>query len=95
MGILLLRYARLHDADAARLPCPNRHGRLSFHAQAQPRFMVWRHRCIIADIAIRQIDRHDGSAEMAVTQAIPITRHPYADGSCKKMLIDGKWVKGD
>src|SRR4051794_29688226 len=30
---------------------------------------------------------------MAVTQAIPITRHPYADGSYKKMLIDGKWVE--
>ncbi len=29
---------------------------------------------------------------MALTQAIPITRHPYADGSYKKMLIDGKWV---
>ena len=29
---------------------------------------------------------------MAVTQAIPMTRHPYADGSYKKMLIDGKWV---
>jgi len=29
---------------------------------------------------------------MAVTQAIPITRHPFADGSYKKMLIDGKWV---
>src|ERR1700719_1502865 len=29
---------------------------------------------------------------MAVTQAIPITRHPYADGSYKKMLIDGQWV---
>jgi len=29
---------------------------------------------------------------MAVTQAIPITRHPYADGSYKKMLIDGEWV---
>src|ERR1700732_1287556 len=29
---------------------------------------------------------------MAVTQAIPITRHPYADGSYKKMLIDGNWV---
>jgi aldehyde dehydrogenase (NAD+) len=29
---------------------------------------------------------------MAVTQAIPITSHPYADGSYKKMLIDGKWV---
>src|SRR5215813_8449518 len=29
---------------------------------------------------------------MAVTQAIPITRHPFADGSFKKMLIDGKWV---
>jgi aldehyde dehydrogenase (NAD+) len=29
---------------------------------------------------------------MAVTQAISITRHPYADGSYKKMLIDGQWV---
>ena len=29
---------------------------------------------------------------MAVTQAIPITRHPYADGSYKKMLIDGQWI---
>ena len=29
---------------------------------------------------------------MAVTQAIAITRHPYADGSYKKMLIDGQWV---
>ena len=27
---------------------------------------------------------------MAVSQAVPITRHPYADGSYKKMLIDGK-----
>src|ERR1700686_4536630 len=29
---------------------------------------------------------------MAVTQAIPITRHPYADGCYKKMLIGGEWV---
>jgi aldehyde dehydrogenase (NAD+) len=29
---------------------------------------------------------------MATAQPIPITRHPYADGSYKKMLIDGKWV---
>src|SRR6201986_67832 len=29
---------------------------------------------------------------MAVSQAIPITRHPYADGSYKKMRIDGQWV---
>src|ERR1700761_3255170 len=29
---------------------------------------------------------------MAVTQAVPLTRHPYADGSYKQMLIDGKWV---
>lgn len=29
---------------------------------------------------------------MAVTQAIPITSHPFADGSYKKMLIDGHWV---
>src|SRR5215470_1838880 len=25
-------------------------------------------------------------------QAAPLTRHPYADGSFKQMLIDGKWV---
>ena len=30
---------------------------------------------------------------MAVTQAIPLTRHPYADGGLKKMLIGGKWVE--
>src|SRR5215468_1238231 len=29
---------------------------------------------------------------MAVTQAVPITRHPFANGSYKQMLIDGKWV---
>src|ERR1700761_7528058 len=29
---------------------------------------------------------------MAVTQALAMTRHPYADGSYKKMLIDGQWV---
>ncbi len=29
---------------------------------------------------------------MAVMQAIAMTRHPYADGSYKKMLIDGQWV---
>src|SRR3978361_402758 len=29
---------------------------------------------------------------MAVTKAIPMTRLPYADGSYKKMRIDGKWV---
>ena len=29
---------------------------------------------------------------MAVTQAVPITRHPYADGSYKKILIDGQWI---
>lgn len=28
---------------------------------------------------------------MAVTEAIPLTRHPFADGSYKKMLIDGQW----
>src|SRR5215469_13185850 len=27
-----------------------------------------------------------------VTKPIPFTRHPYADGSYKQMLIDGKWV---
>jgi aldehyde dehydrogenase (NAD+) len=30
---------------------------------------------------------------MAQAQAIPLTRHAYADGSFKKMLIDGKWVE--
>jgi hypothetical protein len=49
-------------------------------------------RCIFLDITIHNIDEYQGSANMAVTQAIPITRHPYADGSYKKMLIDGKWV---
>jgi aldehyde dehydrogenase (NAD+) len=29
---------------------------------------------------------------MAVTEAIPFTRHPFADGSYKKMLIDGQWL---
>jgi aldehyde dehydrogenase (NAD+) len=29
---------------------------------------------------------------MAVSQAIPITRHPFANGAYKQMLIDGKWV---
>ncbi|MGC2083595.1 MAG: aldehyde dehydrogenase family protein [Bradyrhizobium sp.] len=29
---------------------------------------------------------------MAVTQAVQLTRHPYADGSYKQMLIDSKWV---
>jgi aldehyde dehydrogenase (NAD+) len=29
---------------------------------------------------------------MAVAQAVPFARHPYADGSYKQMLIDGKWV---
>src|SRR5262249_13389829 len=30
------------------------------------------------------------NADMAQAQAIPLTRHAYADGSFKKMLIDGK-----
>jgi aldehyde dehydrogenase (NAD+) len=29
---------------------------------------------------------------MALTQAIAMARHPFADGSYKQMLIDGKWV---
>src|SRR6201991_792864 len=28
---------------------------------------------------------------MSIAQPISIARHPYADGSYKKMLIDGKW----
>src|SRR6516225_5915883 len=41
-------------------------------------------------IGIQQ--QYQGRENMAVSQAVPITRHPYADGSYKKMLIDGKWV---
>src|SRR5262249_42394384 len=29
---------------------------------------------------------------MGQAQVTPIARHPYADGTLKKMLIDGKWV---
>jgi hypothetical protein len=29
---------------------------------------------------------------MAQAQPISLTRHPFADGSFKRMLIDGKWV---
>src|SRR5262245_20302711 len=29
---------------------------------------------------------------MAQAQTVPFTRHPFADGGFKKMLIDGKWV---
>src|SRR5215470_10347553 len=29
---------------------------------------------------------------MATASAIPMHRHPYANGSYKQMLIDGKWV---
>src|SRR5215470_231285 len=32
------------------------------------------------------------SVAMAQAQTIPLTRHPFADGSFKQMLIDGKWV---
>ena len=30
---------------------------------------------------------------MAATHAIPFTRHPFADGAFKQMLIDGQWVE--
>src|SRR5271155_4663727 len=30
---------------------------------------------------------------MAQAKTIPLTRHAYADGSFKRMLIDGKWVE--
>ena len=40
----------------------------------------------------KKINQKPGRVAMAVTQAIPITRHPFADGSYKKMLIDGKWI---
>src|SRR6476659_599296 len=33
-----------------------------------------------------------GKHSMAQAKTIPISRHPYADGSYKQMLIDGKWV---
>src|ERR1700750_3305632 len=29
---------------------------------------------------------------MAQAKTIPISRHPFADGSHKKMLVDGQWV---
>jgi aldehyde dehydrogenase (NAD+) len=29
---------------------------------------------------------------MATAKPVPLARHPYADGSFKQMLIDGKWV---
>ena len=32
---------------------------------------------------------------MATAQTIPLTRHPYADGSYKQMLIGGKWVDAE
>src|SRR3569833_1868422 len=41
---------------------------------------------------IKPINHPTGSAAMAVSQAIPITRHPFANGSYERMLIDGKWV---
>jgi aldehyde dehydrogenase (NAD+) len=46
------------------------------------------------DINIKQhpVQTTSRESDMAVTQAIPITRHPYANGSYKKMLIDGQWV---
>jgi hypothetical protein len=36
--------------------------------------------------------RTSGGDAMARAQTIPLTRHRYADGSFKKMLIDGQWV---
>src|SRR5712672_615275 len=71
----------------------------------QVRFTEWRRRCKFYDITmhyrpisgVSKFDKHpvpttSRESDMAVTQAIPITRHPYADGSYKKMLIDGQWV---
>src|SRR5450755_1810307 len=52
-----------------------------------------RHLRLLSNRDLRKINqRTSGRASMAVTQAIPITRHPFADGSYKQMLIDGKWV---
>src|ERR1700731_4865309 len=31
-------------------------------------------------------------ADMAQAKAVPMTRHAFADGSFKQMLIDGKWL---
>src|SRR5277367_5226341 len=31
-------------------------------------------------------------ADTAQAKAVPMTRHPFADGSFKQMLIDGKWL---
>src|SRR6201992_3359301 len=58
-----------------------------------PCFTVCRQRYRIPNITVPDTDRsYPGREDMAVTQAIPMTRHPYADGSYKKMLIDGKWI---
>ena len=36
--------------------------------------------------------RHPMAQAQTISQTIPFTRHPYADGGFKKMLIDGQWV---
>src|SRR5450755_2797639 len=60
----------------------------------RPRARLYEAACTIyiSEYNDLRIDRYQGSADMAVTQAIPMARHPYADGSYKQMLIDGKWV---
>src|SRR6267142_1584391 len=71
-----------------------RHGRSSFDATLRAASVLYgvAWSLYTYEYNDRRADRHQGSADMAVTQAIPITRHPYADGSYKKMLIDGKWI---
>src|SRR4051812_4728796 len=82
----------------ARPQCAATHG-WSSRLSPVPRFTPRQRGARFLRIAIRQGFRRikqDQSkprrVDMAVTQAIPITRHPFADGSYKKMLIDGKWV---
>src|SRR5712664_1129387 len=71
-----------------------RHGRSSFDATLRAASVLYGAAWSLYTYEYndRRADRHQGSADMAVTQAIPIARHPYADGSYKQMLIDGKWI---
>src|SRR5258708_3504819 len=36
---------------------------------------------------------HQEEYEMDTIEKLPTTKHPYADGKLKRMLIDGKWVE--
>ena len=76
-------------------PCTSRHGRSSFRPLTP---LLYAFPASLYSIRpndpaqIEPINHLTGSSAMAVSQAIPITRHPFANGSYKQMLIDGKWV---